>query len=146
LEVRKGNEMRTKTIAVDFDGTLCRYAYPGIGEPIAGTIKRLKAEKAAGAKIILWTCRNGALLDDAAAWCAKMGIALDAVNENLPESIAEHGGDTRKVSADEYWDDRAVRVSSDPLIDDVLTDACGETYREAPGHADEAGEKQKAAS
>jgi hypothetical protein len=120
MEMRKGNEMRTKTIAVDFDGTLCRCAYPGIGVPLEATIKRLKAEKAAGAKIILWTCRNGALLDDAVAWCAEKGIVLDAVNENLPENIAEHGRDTRKIAADEYWDDRAVRIAESPLADDVL--------------------------
>jgi hypothetical protein len=109
--MRKGNEMRTKTIAVDFDGTLCRYAYPGIGAPITETIECLKAEKAAGAKIILWTCRNGMLLDAAVAWCAEKGIVFDAVNGNLPENIAEYGKDTRKVSADEYWDDRAVKIT-----------------------------------
>ena len=32
---------------------------------------------------------------------------FDSVNDNIPEKIAMYGGDTRKVFADEYWDDRA---------------------------------------
>ena len=39
-----------------------------------------------------------------------LGVEFDAVNENLPEVIERMGGDTRKVFANEYWDDRAVRV------------------------------------
>jgi hypothetical protein len=31
---------------------------------------------------------------------------FDAYNENLPERIAEYGGDCRKISADFYVDDK----------------------------------------
>lgn len=34
------------------------------------------------------------------------------MNDNLPERVALYGGDTRKVSADEYWDDLAVTVAA----------------------------------
>ena len=34
----------------------------------------------------------------------------DAVNESLPEWIEAWGNDCRKVGADEYWDDKAVRM------------------------------------
>ena len=102
--------MKPKIIAVDFDGCLVKNKYPDIGEPIRLTVDALKAEQATGAKVILWTCRAGALLDIAVNWCAEHGIKLDAVNENLPEIIEAFGDDTRKVFANKYWDDRAVRM------------------------------------
>ena len=101
---------RSKIIAVDFDGTLVQHEYPYIGEPIYYTIVKLKAEQIQGAKVILWTCRVGKELDAAVQWCEDMGIHLDAVNENLPEILDGFGGDTRKIFANEYWDDRAVRM------------------------------------
>jgi hypothetical protein len=101
---------RPKIIAVDFDGCIVTNEYPDIGEPIPETITRLKREQDEGAKAILWTCRRGDELTAAAEWCTQQGIHFDAVNENLPEIIAHFGGDTRKVFANEYWDDRAVRM------------------------------------
>ena len=36
---------------------------------------------------------------------------FEAVNENIPERVAQYGGTApRKVSADEYWDDRGIKV------------------------------------
>lgn len=98
-------------IAVDFDGTLCESAWPEIGEANTDVIEELKRRKAGGDKVILWTCRVGSMLEDAVAWCKAMGIELDAVNENLPEKIAQYGNNCRKVSADEYWDDKSVIVA-----------------------------------
>ena len=103
--------MSNKIIAVDFDGCLVTNKYPDIGQPIRKTVIKLRGEQqSVGAKVILWTCRRDAQLDAAVAWCAHVGIHLDAVNENLPEMIDFFGGDTRKVFANEYWDDRAVRM------------------------------------
>lgn len=98
-------------IAVDFDGTLCESAWPKIGEPNTEIIEELKWRKARGDKVILWTCRVGSMLEDAVAWCREMGIEFDAVNENLPEMIAQYGNNCRKVYADEYWDDKSVIVA-----------------------------------
>ena len=102
--------MNSKIIAVDFDGCLVTNEFPNIGVPIIETINRLKAEQASGVKVILWTCRVGDELTAAVNWCADFGIRLDAVNENLPEIIEAFGGDTRKVFANEYWDDLAVKM------------------------------------
>ena len=99
------------TIVEDFDGTLCKGAWPEIGEPnweeIAYILKRQKE----GAKIILATCREDERLDAAVAWCAEKGIMFDAVNENLPEHCTQFGGNSRKIYGDEYRDDKAVRVT-----------------------------------
>lgn len=100
--------MSDHIIAVDFDGTLCENAWPGIGQARAGVIDYVLGQQMTGAKIILWTNRRGDKLEEAVKWCAARGIAFDAVNENLPEVIERFGGDTRKVFADEYLDDKAV--------------------------------------
>ena len=95
-------------IAVDFDGTLCGNAWPGIGAPRNGVIDYVLMQKQNGAKLILWTNRTAERLEDALAWCAERGIVFDAVNENLPEMIERFGGDTRKIFADEYIDDKSI--------------------------------------
>ena len=96
-------------IAVDFDGTLCNNAWPAIGAPRGGVIAYLTARKAAGDKLILWTNRTGERLSEAISWCAEQGIEFDAVNENLPEMVGKFGGNCRKVYADQYIDDKAMR-------------------------------------
>lgn len=97
-------------IAVDFDGTLCENKYPEIGKPNKKVISELKARKENGDRIILWTCRTGNKLKAAVHWCEKRGLVFDRVNENLPEIIEKYGEDCRKITATEYWDDRAVPV------------------------------------
>lgn len=102
-------------VAVDFDGTLCRDAFPDIGEPnpvVIGYVKKLAAE---GSKIILYTSReNGTrpLLDEAVAFCKAQGIPLYAVNENPGNPYAARFGlkhsDGRKLYADLYIDDKAM--------------------------------------
>ena len=100
-----------KTIAVDFDGTLCENKYPEIGQAKKDVINRLLEEQKRGAKIILWTCRCDKYLKLAVEWCKSKGINFDAVNSNLPELIEKWGTDPRKIAASEYWDDRSVRIT-----------------------------------
>lgn len=96
-----------KIIAVDFDGVLCEDQWPQIGPEKKDNIELAKFRKQAGAALILWTCRCGEQLDEAVAWCRERGLEFDAVNENLPERVAFYGSESRKISADEYWDDKA---------------------------------------
>lgn len=111
------NEKRTnklRIIAVDFDGTLVQDKFPEIGEPIIGVWNRLREEQITGSKIILWTCRNGRALEEAVKFATEcMGFHFDAINENLDEIKVLYGGDTRKIFADEYWDDKAIPIGSD---------------------------------
>lgn len=112
-ETTEAENVQPKIIAVDFDGCLVTNKWPEVGEPIEKAISRLKQEQAAGAKIILWTNRVGEPLKKAVEFCEEQGIHLDAVNENLPEIIEAFGSDTRKVFANEYWDDRAVYMAEE---------------------------------
>lgn len=107
-------------IAVDFDGTLCENKYPKIGEPNRKIIDYVKEQWQNGAKIVLWTCRVGELLDDAVRWCQNQGLTFDAVNENLSEVIEAFGSDTRKIFANEYIDDRNVQFPWNQPVADVL--------------------------
>lgn len=98
-----------KVIAVDFDGCICTLDWPNIGEPNWNVITALQEERNNGTKLILWTCRSGKALKEALDACHKWGIEFDAVNENLPEKLLQYGySESRKISADEYWDDLAV--------------------------------------
>lgn len=98
--------MGFKIIAVDFDGTLCENKWPEIGEPNVVLIAYLKERQVAGDKLVLWTCRVGEILKNAIDWSTEQGIIFDAVNENLQEVLEWVGGDSRKIFANEYIDDR----------------------------------------
>lgn len=93
-------------VAVDFDGTLCENAFPEIGEPKQNIIQVIKNYKEKGFRIILWTCRNREQLTQAVEWCTEQGLEFDAINQNIPEVQEMFGGDTRKVYADVYIDDK----------------------------------------
>lgn len=98
--------------AIDFDGTLCTNKYPDIGLPNYNLIANLKKLQSFGNKLILWTCREGDLLQQAVDWCAQHGLHFDAINDNLPERINQYNCNCRKVSADYYIDDRAVNIKA----------------------------------
>ena len=46
----------------------------------------------------------------------KIELHFDAVNENLPEAIKRFGGDSRKIFADEYIEDKANHSFELPYI------------------------------
>jgi hypothetical protein len=99
-------EQQAKIYAIDFDGYLCTNAWPEIGEPNMEIINHFRGLKEMGHKLILWTCREGEMLQKAIDWCAEQGLYFDAHNENLPELIDQYGNDCRKIGADYYCDDK----------------------------------------
>ena len=113
LKTRTADRALPPAVAVDFDGTLCTNHWPRIGSPCREIIDDLKAMRRDGWRGILWTCRPGDRRNHARALRPALGLYFDAVNANLPERIAYFGGDCRKISADEYWDDRAVVVKAE---------------------------------
>lgn len=99
-------------IAIDFDGCLFRDAWPDMAtaKPNQRIIRKAIKAQNKGAKLILWTCRGGRKLAEAIIVCAIEGLRFDAVNENLPEWNTAFDHDSRKIGADEYWDDHCVRM------------------------------------
>lgn len=91
-------------IAVDFDGTIQLEN----GSANTNLLKRLKARQRNGDTVILWTCRSGRRLADALKFCGENGFRPNLVNQNAPETL-KRIGDTRKIYADIYIDDRSMR-------------------------------------
>ena len=91
-------------IAVDFDGTIVEHKYPEIGKEKPFAIETLKLLQQEGNRLILWTSREGELLDAAVAFCHERGLDFYAVNSNEPAD-ALFPRFTTKVMADVYIDD-----------------------------------------
>lgn len=93
------------TIAVDFDGTIVEHRYPAIGREKPFAIETLKMLASEGHQLILWTVREGKLLDDAVAFCRQRGLEFYAVNSNQPKGALFEKKGGAKVCADVYIDD-----------------------------------------
>jgi hypothetical protein len=94
------------TIAVDFDGTIVRHRYPKIGDEIPFATETLRLLLRDRHRLILWTVREGKLLDEAIEWCRARGVEFYAVNRDFPEEDATGLGFSRKIKADLFIDDR----------------------------------------
>jgi len=93
-------------IAVDFDGTIVEHKYPKIGKEIPFSVETLKMLQKEGHKLVLWTVREGHLLDEATQWCEAKGLTFYAVNQDYPEQGSESTTCSRKLKADMFIDDR----------------------------------------
>ncbi len=98
------------TIAVDFDGTIVEHRYPEIGDELPFAIDTLKMLIKDRHKVILWTVREGKLLDDAVNWCRERGVEFYAINREYPEETTKSNPHfSRKLSSVDVWiDDRNV--------------------------------------
>lgn len=97
------------TIAVDFDGTLVTHEYPAIGEEIPFAFDTLKMLIQEHHKLILWSVREGRLLDEAVEYCRERGVEFYAVNRDYPEEKKENNNHfSRKLKVDMFIDDRNV--------------------------------------
>jgi len=94
-------------IAVDFDGTIVEHRYPAIGKELPFAIEVLKKLQEEQHKLILWSVREGKLLDDALNFCKERGLEFYAVNRDYPEESEEANRHfSRKLKADMFIDDR----------------------------------------
>lgn len=97
------------TIAVDFDGTIVTHEYPKIGTELPFATETLKMLVRDHHKLILWSVREGKLLDEAVEWCRERGVEFWAVNKDYPEeSLANNNHFSRKLKADWFIDDRGI--------------------------------------
>ena len=94
-------------IAIDFDGTIVEHRYPRIGKEIPFAIATLKQLQTERHLLLLWTVREGKLLDEAVDFCRKRRLEFYAVNANHPEEEVRNDmtSPCRKVVADLYIDD-----------------------------------------
>jgi len=94
------------TIAVDFDGTIVEHRYPEIGREIPFAIETLKKLQNDHHRLILWTAREGKLLDEAVEFCRKRGLEFYAINSDEPDAQWEGYKTARKLRCDLFIDDR----------------------------------------
>ena len=94
-------------IAIDFDGTIVEHRYPSIGRELPFAIETLKKLTEEGHRLILWTVREGRLLDEAVAFCRERGLEFYAVNRDYPEEEKNRNNHfSRMLKADLWIDDR----------------------------------------
>ena len=120
-------------IAVDFDGTLCENAWPEIGRANDVLIDYLIKCKQAGAKLILWTMREGGKLHYAVEWCMERGLTFDAINDNLESLKDEFQNNPRKIYADYYIDDHnaaLININGHDLHLGIVGEMIGYTGRD----------------
>lgn len=128
-------------IAVDFDGTIVEHRYPEIGPEVPFAIQTLKMLQKEGHRLVLWSVREGKLLEDAVDFCRERGLEFYSVNSNYTEEQTDHQNFSRKLKADVFIDDRNVggmldwgsiyriihyRIKFADLIADALEERLGE--------------------
>ena len=91
-------------IAIDFDGTCVKHAFPKIGEDI-GAVPVLKQLVKDGHKLVLNTMRSNDLITEAVSWFTEKGITLYGVNNTPGQSSWTR---SPKVYANVYIDDAAL--------------------------------------
>lgn len=93
-------------IAVDFDGTIVEHRYPKIGKEVPFAIETLKKLQEERHRLILWSVREGELLEEAVEFCRQRGLEFYAVNKDYAEEKPQHQHFSRKLKADVFIDDR----------------------------------------
>lgn len=104
-----------KMIAVDFDGTCCDFAYPGVGAPKAGVREVLTRLRELGFYILIYSCRSSfwfpesfprelrqRTIDEMTAWLKLHAIPYDEIDD----------GTRGKPFCDLYIDDKAIRFEN----------------------------------
>ena len=96
-------ETTGKIVAVDFDGTITKdNKFPDVigvvREGCKETIEYIRKNN----KVVIWTCRSGKHLDEAAEFLKANGIEVDGINVDLYTKT------DRKIMADVYIDDKNI--------------------------------------
>lgn len=100
-------------IAVDFDGTITKGdEFPNIGsiDPYAKACLNALAD--AGFCIIIFTCREGVLAEQAEQFLMREGVRFMHINRNCRVRVEHYGSDCNKIGATVYIDDRCVSFIS----------------------------------
>ncbi len=124
-------------IAVDFDGTIVTHEYPNIGKELPFAVETLRQLQRDGHKIILWSVREGQLLEEAIEWCRARGLEFYASNKDYPEETRQDKHYSRKLKAELFIDDRNLGGIPDwgtiyRMINEKLT--LSDIARERLGH------------
>ena len=93
-------------ISIDFDGVIVSNRYPSIGVLRNDTKETLDKWNNQGHTIVINTCRPGRYATEALQFLVENSIPFHYFNANPKHLIDKYGTDTRKISADIYFDDK----------------------------------------
>lgn len=101
----------SQVVLVDFDNTLCQWAYPDMGDPIPGARYFMQTLIARGLRPVVWSSRmspeiytdeeRAQAIEKIAAWLAKHRIPYDSIDT----------GESGKRLCLAYVDDRGVHAN-----------------------------------
>ena len=97
-------------LSIDFDGTIVKDEYPGIGKPLPGAIQAINELYESGYCIIINSCRAREREDEMIDWLNRNGVNYCHCNENCCERIVKYRTDCRKISADCIIDDKSLMM------------------------------------
>lgn len=101
-------------IAVDFDGTICDFAYPDIGKPKAGVREALQRFLELGYEVIIYSCRTCSWDTEIFGGGEPMARKvvkqmIEFLNDHKIPYTAIDDGSKGKPTAEYYIDDKAIR-------------------------------------
>ena len=97
-------------LSIDFDGTIVKDEYPGIGKALPGAIQAINELYDDGYCIIINSCRARDKEDEMIEWLNRNGVKYSHANENCCERIVKYRTDCRKISADCIIDDKSLMM------------------------------------
>ncbi len=105
-----------KTAIIDFDGTLCKFAFPDVGEIQPNVKQALETLKKAGYTIKIHSCRTATYWGDESERRTHIAMIQNFMQEHeLPYDELIMNIRTDKPIADVYIDDRAIRYDNNWL-------------------------------
>ena len=109
-------------IMIDFDGTLCTWSYPEMGEPEPGARHFMKALIRQGFLPIIWSCRFSPEFNTEAEAAKEIErVAQWCVTHNIPYHAIDSGHNGKALCL-AYVDDRGIgyRGNFDPVLRQIM--------------------------
>jgi hypothetical protein len=109
-------EREPVVVAVDFDGTITQGdSWPEMGPLSQGSKWFINQIIEDGYCVVIFTCREGALAEEAKEFLKLNDIRYMHFNENCSIRKDKYRNDTRKIGADVYIDDRSVFILGEDI-------------------------------
>ena len=104
-------EASAQIVLVDFDGTICQFKYPDMGEPIKGARHFMKGLIARGLKPVIWSCRmSPEHYTQEERWTSMSRIAKWCEEHKIPYHSIDDGTHGKRLCL-AYVDDRGVHAN-----------------------------------
>ena len=105
-------------IAVDFDGTIVEHKYPAIGRELPFAIETLRKLQSERHKLILWTVREGVLLEEALLGIWPVSLQRLIFEALILFKFRQHCSHrwTAALAVRQAWTLTVIKIWSEPFI------------------------------